>query len=167
MRMYEAEKLSANLEIGDDLQASYEGFIIQIDQKTKQNKTINLELEELNDDIAKNTKEQNDGLLSIVAGKDAIDISSFSVDRQEKLRELLEEKGLSWSIAYGTETAGGKSTFVVPGLQQILEDNPKYEEYLEDEMTKFVGGEIYQKGKDLNAKRLEKERAKTANELFI
>ena len=37
MRMYEASKLAANVGMGEDLQASYDGFITQIKQYTNNN----------------------------------------------------------------------------------------------------------------------------------
>lgn len=171
LRMYEAEKLSANLDIGEDIQTSYEGFIQEIENKTKENTIIAKDLKEIYADINKNSVEQESiadmNYLKIWENEDAIDLPSFSLESQEKLEKLLAEKGLEWSVAYGTEQAGGKATFKIPGLHKVLEENPDFQEYLQTGINNVVEDATYEQSSDLNAQRIEKERAQTANDLYI
>ena len=151
------KRLSANLAISDDLQSSYDGFIKQIEKKTEENELAMQDLEIINSDLRDNAREQEKGLVSIYNGEDALDLSSYTVERQEKLRDILSEYELDYTYAQNTQDTGGTATFIIPGLHDVIKDHPDFLEHLNNEMNDFIGDAIYEEGKNLNAKRLERE----------
>jgi len=119
--MYEAEKLAANVEIGEDIQTSYEGMFAEINKKVKENEKIQDEIDFLDEDISRNADKSiaNYGVTSFIDGN-AFTVAHNSTEVQEALNTALEEVGLSIGSTIGDWSApGSMMTYMIDGLDKL------------------------------------------------
>lgn len=125
MRMYEASKLAANVGMGEDLQASYDGFITQIKQYTNNNEKLQDDLKELQDASDKNAQEQAKGVsqsLLSISGR-SVTLSNYDMDKERTLRDILGDYGILLdSSINGLPVTGEDYTFVAEGIQDLSQE---------------------------------------------
>lgn len=125
MRMYEASKLAANVGMGEDLQASYDGFITQIKQYSNNNEKLQDNLKELQDASDKNAREQAKGIsqsLLSISGR-SVTLSNYDMDKERTLRDILGGYGILLdSSINGLPVTGEDYTFVAEGIQDLSQE---------------------------------------------
>lgn len=124
-RMYEASKLAANVGMGEDLQASYDGFITQIKQYSDNNEKLQDNLKELQDASDKNAQEQAKGIsqsLLSISGR-SVTLSNYDMDKERTLRDILGGYGILLdSSITGNPVTGEDYTFVAEGIQDLSQE---------------------------------------------
>lgn len=125
MRLYEAERRAANVEIANNIQASYDGFAKQIEQKESELNSLQHGLDLLN-----SKAKQNDEMPGGISSLDTLDFNSniirtSSPDAENRLREAFATVNEKYNLVLSNITSdidGLDQTFQVQGFELLTPD---------------------------------------------
>ena len=137
--LYEAQVASANVDMGKNLQATYNGIIEQTDQYAQNIENKRNELTEIDSNISKNKGQ------ILTYGSNMFEVQDMYKDKENVIDEVLKQNGLPLKENYGSD--GNIWDFYVNGLadkteeqidvmnQQITDGLMSYNETLETQRS--------------------------------
>lgn len=163
MRLYDASMLSANVEIGQNLQSLYDGIEAQVSQYEDLISELDESNSSLEDTLSNIYKEQDKSLEKMFGyGESVVTIPNYNADKDKKFRELLASYNLPISHDF-QESNGTDWSFVVSGLDELEQSQIDQLNELWADMNEATLSSIEAEVKSQIA---QNNSSKTANELL-